>query len=311
MDRRLDSEIMSPMYGFYSFFADEGYKLTEDCADLAELIGETTEDIAGKELADYIASPYRTETTALLKEQIERFGETEVLIDFVRKDGTSVCVLTRGKVEEDRYGNEYVRVVFLTAERTGRAISKLKDMAEHYRTILSQNEKQIDMLQTYAEQDSLTGILNAGTTRTLAEEYISSVKGCCAMLIIDFDDFKHVNDHYGHMVGDEVLISAANVLKMQFRSNDIVGRIGGDEFLVLMKDISDKNIVALRCKQIIKAFNDMHFPEVKDDLMSCSVGAVVTDAGGLRYDEMFLRADKAMYRAKRSGGGKFVLDEGK
>ena len=309
MDRRLDPEIISPMYGFYSYTADEGCKLTEDCADLAELIGETTENIAGKELADYIACPYRAETIALLKDQIEHFGENEVLINFIRKDGTVVCVLTRGKAEEDRWGNEYVRVVFVTAERTGNLISKLKEKAENYRAILSQNEKQIDMLQTYAEQDSLTGILNAGTTRTLAVEYISAVKGCCAMLIIDFDDFKHINDRYGHMTGDKVLITAANVLKMQFRSNDIVGRIGGDEFLVLMKDMSDRNIVALRCAQIIAAFNAMHFDGVTDGQVHCSVGAVLSDAGDLCYDEMFLRADQAMYQAKRSGKNKYMIDE--
>ena len=309
MDRRLDSEIISPMYGFYSYTTAEGCKLTDDCADLAELIGEAREDIAGRELADFIAAPYRAETIALLRDQMEHCGENEVLINFMRKDETSVCVLTRGKMEEDRWGNEYVRVVFVTAERTGRLISKLKDMGEKYRTILSQNEKQIDLLQTYAEQDSLTGILNTGTTRTFAEEYITTVKGCCAMIIIDFDDFKHINDRFGHMVGDKVLITAANVLKMQFRSNDIVGRIGGDEFLVLMKDISDKNIVALRCEQIISAINTMRFDGVTDGLIRCSVGAVVSDKGSLCYDEMFLRADKAMYQAKRSGKNKYMIDE--
>ena len=308
MVRRIDSETITPIYGFYSFTTEEQYCLTEDCADLARLLGFKTDELIGTELADLISYSCRAAAMAALKTQLEQCGETEVLINFTKADGTGCCVLSRGKIEEDRFGNEYVRNVFVCAEKTGQMVAQLKDMTEIYRTKLTQNEKRIDLLQTYAEQDSLTGILNAGTTRRLAEEYITAMKSRCAMIIIDIDDFKRVNDRHGHMSGDELLMRAANVLKKQFRSNDIVGRIGGDEFLVLMKDISDKDIVSVRCSQIVSAFHDMHFDSMKNARMSCSVGAAVSESGNFCYDDLFLSADKAMYRAKRSGGNGYVVE---
>ena len=64
--------------------------------------------------------------------------------------------------------------------------------------------------------------------------YLKKSKNSCAVIVIDIDDFKVINDRYGHMIGDNVLVCAAQAIRNQFRSQDIVGRIGGDEFLVLM-----------------------------------------------------------------------------
>ena len=309
MDRRFASELISPPYGFYSYSTEPGFRLTEDCGDLAKLLGGSVDEIKGKELADFLASPEKEDTVTVLQSQLERTGETEKLMTFVRQDGTSVYVLNRGKIEEDRFGNEYVRNIFVCAENTGHLVEHLRDVVEAYQTRLSQTETKINLLQTCAEQDSLTKIFNAGTTRRLAEEYIYAPKSRCAMFIIDVDDFKRVNDRYGHMVGDDVMICAAKAIKTLIRSNDIVGRIGGDEFLVLMKDVSDINIVSLRCSQILEAFNEMQFDRMKNERMSCSVGAAVSGSHKLCYDEMFLCADKAMYRAKNLGGNKYIVKE--
>ena len=197
----------------------------------------------------------------------------------------------------------------MVAEKTGKTIEELKDGVKIYRQKLSQTENRINLLQTRAEQDSLTKILNAGTTRRLAEEYVSAPQSNCAMLVVDVDDFKRINDRYGHMVGDSVMICAADAIKKLFRANDIVGRIGGDEFLVLMKDVSDVNIVSLRCSQILEAFKAMRFDVMKNEELSCSVGAAVFGVSKISYDEMFLCADKAMYRAKNLGGNQYVVIE--
>ena len=105
------------------------------------------------------------------------------------------------------------------------------------------------------------------------------------------------------------MICAADAIKKLFRANDIVGRIGGDEFLVLMKDVSDVNIVSLRCSQILEAFKAMRFDVMKNEELSCSVGAAVFGVSKISYDEMFLCADKAMYRAKNLGGNQYVVIE--
>lgn len=309
MVRRHTSELTSPIYGFFSYTTEPNITLTDDCADLAKLIGCTAEELAGRPLADFISCFDRDSGIAALQEQLAQYGETELLISFTKKDGTCICVLNRGRPEEDRFGNEYVRNVFLTAPKTGQLLTNLKDTADMYRAQLTQHEKRIDFLQTYAEQDSLTGIFNAGTTRKLTEEYITQYRGGCAMLIIDIDDFKHVNDRYGHLNGDILLVTAANAIKKLFRSNDIIGRIGGDEFFVLMKDVSDRHIISLRCSQIIAAFNEMHIEGMAEqEYVGCSVGAAVSPVGQTCYDALFQCADNAMYRAKRAGGNRYEVD---
>ena len=311
MDRRLSADLISPMYGFYFCENAPGLKLIGDCEDLARLLDRSVEELQGQELASFISCLCDGDVVANLKEQLEHSQETEALICFDKKDGTSVCVLTRGRVEEDRFGNVYVRNVFVVAEKTGQLIDRLKDGVDLYRKKLSQTENRINLLQTCAEQDSLTKILNAGTTKRLAQEYITEPQSHCAMLIIDVDDFKRINDRYGHMVGDEVMVSAAAAIKKLFRANDIVGRIGGDEFLVLMKDVSDVGIVSLRCAQILEAFGEMRFEAMKNEQLSCSVGAALSGAIKMSYDEMFLIADKAMYRAKNLGGNRYVVKDNK
>ena len=128
------------------------------------------------------------------------------------------------------------------------------------------------------------------------------------MLVIDVDGFKRINDFYGHMVGDEVMIASANAIKKLFRANDIVGRVGGDEFLVLMKDVSDIGIVETKCAQILEAFNKIHSDSMKNEMMSCSVGAAVSSSNDITYNDLFLCADKAMYSAKKNGGNKYFVE---
>ena len=308
MAGRFDPEIISSLYGFYSFKPELDFVL-EECGDLADLLGYAADTITGSPLGEFISLSERDGILTEINRQLEKFGEIEILISFTHNNGDSIYVISRGRIAEDWSGNKYVCAIFMTAEKTGQRMRLLEDMADTYRTKLSQNEKRIGMLQTYAEQDSLTRLLNAGTTRTLAEDYISETKNCCAMLIIDFDDFKHVNDRYGHMFGDEVLVCSAEVLKKQFRVNDIVGRIGGEEFLVLMKDVCDRNVVALKCAQIIKAINELQFDVLQNEQICCSVGAAISISGQRRYDELFLCADEAMYCAKRSGGNQYDIRE--
>jgi diguanylate cyclase (GGDEF)-like protein len=309
MDKRLDLELNTAMYGFYSYATESGFKLTHDCSDLAKLLEKNVEEIQNRELAELVFPLCSDDVISELKEQLEHGKDVEVLISFAKKDGTCISVLSRGKVEEDRFGNEYVRNVFVVAEKTRKTLDELKYGVELYRKKLFQTENKINLLQTCAEQDSLTKILNAGTTRRLAEEYVSAPQSNCAMLVVDVDDFKRINDRYGHMVGDSVMICAADAIKKLFRANDIVGRIGGDEFLVLMKDISDVNIVSLRCSQILEAFRAMRFDVMKNEELSCSVGAAVFGVSKISYDEMFSCADKAMYRAKNLGGNQYVVIE--
>jgi len=211
----------------------------------------------------------------------------------------------RGEIcSED--GKEILFAVMVRAEKAAERIRLLKREAETVRKKLSQTKVMVDSLQIRAEQDSLTKLLNASTARSLAEEYLKESESC-AILVIDMDDFKRINDSFGHMQGDRVLIQAADAIRNQFRSHDIIGRIGGDEFLVVMKNVSDPNIVALRCSEVLESVRSRFLKEKTEFPVSCSIGAVISSEDGKEYAQLFALADRALYQAKILGKNRFEI----
>ena len=164
-------------------------------------------------------------------------------------------------------------------------------------------------LQERAERDSLTKLLNKSAGRKQAEEYINRQGETvnCALLMIDLDNFKQINDRYGHLFGDTVLTQASRVLKKMFRSQDIIARMGGDEFMVLMRGISDEQLLKNRCRQLINVFSNTFRSLSQEVPLSCSVGVAVAPKHGLSYYELFQRADQAMYQAKAEGKNTFAF----
>lgn len=171
-------------------------------------------------------------------------------------------------------------------------------------------EKQAERaLKDRAEQDSLTKLLNKDACRRQAEDYFNRFPhgAHSALLIIDLDNFKRVNDQFGHLFGDAVLTQVAREIRKLFRNQDIIARIGGDEFLVLMRGISDRNLVESRCQRLITALRHI-FQNQKNRLpISCSVGVAMSPDHGRTYYELFNRADQALYWAKEKGKDGFVF----
>ncbi len=170
------------------------------------------------------------------------------------------------------------------------------------------------VLQDRAERDALTKLLNKHAGRKMAEEYIanSKVGGLnCALLIIDLDNFKLVNDQYGHMFGDAVLTQVAREIKKLFRVQDIIARIGGDEFMVLMRGISDRALVESRCVHLLGIFERQFRQEHYNLPLSCSVGIALAPEHGSSYYDLFQHADQALYQAKDQGRNTYVFYDGK
>lgn len=111
-------------------------------------------------------------------------------------------------------------------------------------------KKAAQALQSRAEQDSLTKLLNKDAARKQAEEYFARYSAGVggALLIIDLDDFKQINDQRGHLFGDAVLVKVAQEIRKLFRGQDIVARIGGDEFMVVMRGVTDELLLDQRCQ---------------------------------------------------------------
>ncbi len=165
-------------------------------------------------------------------------------------------------------------------------------------------EKQKEqLLRDRADRDSLTKLLNKDAGRKKITSYLSNYPNgaSCAMLIIDLDDFKQVNDSFGHLFGDAVLSKVAHEIKRQFKGQDIVCRIGGDEFMVLVRGLTDRMLLEERCRRLIGSFCESLKAQHQSFSMSCSIGIALAPEHGKTYHELFRHADQALYRAKAMG----------
>ncbi len=152
-----------------------------------------------------------------------------------------------------------------------------------------------------AERDELTGLLNRKATMQLIQERLerSFDDDNHALLMIDADYFKPVNDTYGHQAGDKVLTELAKEISSSFRSSDIIGRIGGDEFFVLMTHVPDRSTVEKKVDSLLKKIKNVHY---EDSYLSASIGVSIFPDDAKTLEEMYALADKAMYAAKETRG---------
>lgn len=155
--------------------------------------------------------------------------------------------------------------------------------------LLSTRDAFSDILNKRACKDSIVRYLNA-----------SAPKARCAFLILDLDDFKQINDTAGHLVGDAVLRRVGNMLQEAFRATDIIGRFGGDEFVVLAKGMTSYESVERKCRGIHERMAGLLADRGKTDV-TCSIGAVLINEQSADYDSVFRQADAALYEAKQEG----------
>ena len=171
------------------------------------------------------------------------------------------------------------------------------------RDIHARKEQQLFLLHQ-AEHDPLTQFYNKGAVRRYVSDYLrllpASAEGA-AMLIIDADDFKYVNDSFGHLFGDAVLTDMALAIENNFRHSDIFGRIGGDEFIVFLKEIASQEAVKERCQRLIEDLKREYNNETEKVAFSISAGIAFYPQHGTTFDELFKHADRALYEAKSNG----------
>ena len=157
-----------------------------------------------------------------------------------------------------------------------------------------------------AEHDPLTGILNRGGGYLLIGDNIKNrISG--TFLIIDVDDFKYVNDTYGHERGDEVLKEVARILKSSFKSSDIVMRMGGDEFIVYAIGMVDRHVVTYRLEKLVATVNEVPAGQDSTEHISVSIGGVINDGSYPTYESLYRVADQYLYATKSKGKNGFEL----
>ena len=159
-------------------------------------------------------------------------------------------------------------------------------------------------LQRRADKDALTGLYNKGTAMELVKEAIitnSNEGKLAAMIMIDLDHFKDVNDTFGHAAGDKLLEDVGKVLNDSFKGRDIVGRMGGDEFMIFMTDIKSENDAVSISTRLNKMLTKRIVKTQGEVTISASIGIAICDSKMTEFEALFKRADEALYKTKKNG----------
>ena len=183
--------------------------------------------------------------------------------------------------------------------RIGRAL-ELEELRRNLADKLEEKTHEVSVIKDMAQQDALTGLWNRAYTKKKVNEILEQ-GATGTLLMIDIDNFKSVNDNYGHIVGDDMLRMLADTLREYSSEGDILCRIGGDEFMVFMKDMTAKGEICDRAKDIIIDLHDKR--EAKGIIVdtSISIGIAQAPDDGIEFTKLYNCADKALYYVKRNG----------
>jgi diguanylate cyclase (GGDEF)-like protein len=172
------------------------------------------------------------------------------------------------------------------------------------------NARLYDQLRLLAYRDPLTGLANRHRLQDHVDHALARLRGRspnhAAVLFIDLDHFKHLNDRFGHAKGDRALKIIAERIRTLIRPGDTAGRLGGDEFAVLLEDVDDPSIITTVCNRLLEGIIQ---PIELDDaapIVSASIGYALSGTDGTTSEDLLRNADIAMYAAKAAGRGQVV-----
>lgn len=164
------------------------------------------------------------------------------------------------------------------------------------------NNEKTKELENKADTDLLTGLNNKLATERKIKEYMAKNPDSQSLLfILDVDDFKKINDTMGHAFGDEVLRSLGQQLPSNFRSSDIIGRVGGDEFMIFLKGVTEADSVRKEAEKVQNFFRSFKAGEYIKYAATASIGVAVFPREGNNFEALYKAADQSLYKAKKRG----------
>lgn len=192
---------------------------------------------------------------------------------------------------------ESFREIIEINENMTKENNELKQEIERLKQINELLRAKNEFYQIEAQTDKTTGLYNKNAFQAQVEN-LSNVESCNILVVIDIDDFKFINDSFGHPEGDYVLNKLGQLLKESIRQSDLAGRFGGDEFILFLRKIDIHNAHDL-LERILKKINTIKMPN-NEILISTSIGFVEYDST-ISYEENFKKADEALYYSKNHG----------
>lgn len=168
--------------------------------------------------------------------------------------------------------------------------------------VVRNNQEKAELVRS-AQKDALTGVYNRENTQKVIDAILreKAPEDFHGFLILDMDHFKEVNDVYGHVMGDNVLKMLGGFLKEQFREQDVIGRIGGDEFVILLCNIGSRENMESRIKKLHEKLREIRMEGMGEHTFTFSAGIAFAPQDGDTFMELYQKADFALYQVKRSG----------
>jgi diguanylate cyclase (GGDEF)-like protein/PAS domain S-box-containing protein len=208
--------------------------------------------------------------------------------------------------ESGAVGHQYFETTYIPFRDAEGQVAGLVALSQDVTSHKRQHQILLDASQT----DPLTGALNrAGFDLRVGEALLRAQQGQhpLALLMVDLDRFKPVNDEHGHATGDALLVAVARRLQKVLRPSDLLARLGGDEFAVVLPDVKDPAAARTVARKIVTALGEAFEIEGKRLSIGASVGVALARGGDDSVQALAQRADVALYQAKRAGRGRFEV----
>ena len=164
-----------------------------------------------------------------------------------------------------------------------------------------------EVTKKQADTDLLTGLMIRNAAQLDVENHLAGTDESGVLMLLDLDRFKSVNDELGHQMGDKVLFDVAADLKKMFRNTDVLSRLGGDEFIVYMKAVPEREWAVQRAEQVVREVRRWIGDGTTNIQVTASVGVVMTENVDRTYEDLYRAADIAMYFAKAQGGNQAIF----
>ncbi len=321
---------LSELLDLKSFGGEAFYHLCEIDGTPLYLSGSNNNLFQGGDMYDFIGSLdiYNGHTTQSIKEDMYA-GNTVLLNYLINGEERSAVMSTIP-------GTDWCVVSIVLSEVTSNMIDSINNGTYLFVSFIiiiyavyfviniilaSANKKQLvkalessyfltNSLQRSIETDSLTRTFSRATATEKISDVIASSQdnnSIHALVILDIDNFKEINDTYGHQTGDLYLQDFVSAVKAGLRAGDILGRLGGDEFILLLNNIKNQEVAEKILDRILQNVNGISMTNTSLDNVSLSAGVCMIPKYGVDYETLNNLADKALYVAKKSGKNKFVI----
>lgn len=257
------------------------------------------EGIIGKVVKDgkpFMTSNLLDVTDCVHKKLAKKEGINSILSVPLKTSNKAIGCITVYRKAKEKFTNSELLLLNIFASQSTEAIEKLKLLED---------------LKRQASFDSLLDIYNRGFLLTRLEEEIKRASRhdlVFTAIFIDIDDFKKFNDTHGHLLGDKLLVDLTKLIKNKLRKNDIIGRYGGEEIVIIAPETDKKGGTTL-IKKILKSVNHHSFTGSNGDIRKIGFCAGVSayPEDGKTAKEIIGKADQAMYKAKKDGKNKVVV----